>query len=373
MDRLWAPWRLSYVTAAPAPATECIFCDAYNGRKADLLLFRGRHCFVILNLYPYNNGHLMVVPNRHLCGARGVEARRAGRDDAAGALVGDGAARGIQPARNQCRDQPRQGGRRRHREPSPHARRAALVRRHEFHDGGWRDAGPSGGSRGDGRTASSDFRKARPTSRCVRCDGCVRCDECDRCVGCGRSRWARARWWFWRHKTDRSRGMPSSSLPTAFGTDRSIPPTRRRSTEFARKACISPTAIPCFRRRRCRTRRRLRRATIPATPASSPIRFLSHIRSSTPATSGRPSARWCLTSKIRSCLPTSTITLAATISVRPRLSRSRDCTAITLPLLARRVQRLPKTYSSSMRRAARCGRRSPSFSKVRRVGRAQCR
>jgi ATP adenylyltransferase len=66
MDRLWAPWRLSYVTAVPAPATECIFCDAQAGRQADLLLFRGQHCFVILNLYPYNNGHLMVVPNRHL-------------------------------------------------------------------------------------------------------------------------------------------------------------------------------------------------------------------------------------------------------------------------------------------------------------------
>ena len=65
MDRLYSPWRLSYVTAAPAPATECIFCDAYNGRTADLLLFRGRHCFVILNLYPYNNGHVMVVPYRH--------------------------------------------------------------------------------------------------------------------------------------------------------------------------------------------------------------------------------------------------------------------------------------------------------------------
>ena len=66
MDRLWAPWRLAYVTAVPAPPTECIFCDAQAGRQADLLLFRGRHCFVILNLYPYNNGHLMVVPNRHL-------------------------------------------------------------------------------------------------------------------------------------------------------------------------------------------------------------------------------------------------------------------------------------------------------------------
>ena len=66
MDRLWAPWRLSYVTAAPAPATDCIFCDAHAGRDIDLVLYRGTSCYVILNLYPYNNGHLMVVPNRHL-------------------------------------------------------------------------------------------------------------------------------------------------------------------------------------------------------------------------------------------------------------------------------------------------------------------
>jgi ATP adenylyltransferase len=66
MDRLWAPWRLAYVTAAPAPATDCIFCDAFHSADAELTVFRGDHCFIILNLYPYNNGHLMVVPNRHL-------------------------------------------------------------------------------------------------------------------------------------------------------------------------------------------------------------------------------------------------------------------------------------------------------------------
>src|SRR5687768_9427138 len=67
MDRLWAPWRLSYVTAAPAPPTECIFCDACAGHDdIELLLLRGQHSYVILNLYPYNNGHLMVVPRRHL-------------------------------------------------------------------------------------------------------------------------------------------------------------------------------------------------------------------------------------------------------------------------------------------------------------------
>lgn len=66
MDRLWAPWRLSYVTAAQVPAIDCIFCDASAGRDIDLVVLRARHAYVILNLYPYNNGHLMVVPKRHL-------------------------------------------------------------------------------------------------------------------------------------------------------------------------------------------------------------------------------------------------------------------------------------------------------------------
>jgi ATP adenylyltransferase len=44
----------------------CVFCDAQaDGRQSNLVVHRGRTCFVILNLYPYNNGHLMIVPNRH--------------------------------------------------------------------------------------------------------------------------------------------------------------------------------------------------------------------------------------------------------------------------------------------------------------------
>ena len=66
MDRLWAPWRLAYVTAAPAPSTDCIFCDAFKSADAELTVFRGPHAFVILNLYPYNNGHLLVAPYRHV-------------------------------------------------------------------------------------------------------------------------------------------------------------------------------------------------------------------------------------------------------------------------------------------------------------------
>jgi ATP adenylyltransferase len=72
MDRLWAPWRLSYVTATPPASTDCIFCDACASADAELLLFRAPHSFVILNLYPYSNGHLMVVPNRHLNALAGL-------------------------------------------------------------------------------------------------------------------------------------------------------------------------------------------------------------------------------------------------------------------------------------------------------------
>jgi ATP adenylyltransferase len=65
MDRLWSPWRLPYVTET-ARSAGCVFCDAPEGAQASLIVFRGTTCYVILNLYPYNNGHLMVVPNRHI-------------------------------------------------------------------------------------------------------------------------------------------------------------------------------------------------------------------------------------------------------------------------------------------------------------------
>ena len=67
MDRLYSPWRLSYVTSADKPRTSCIFCDAADATlQAELVVDRGKSAFVILNLYPYNSGHVMVVPNRHV-------------------------------------------------------------------------------------------------------------------------------------------------------------------------------------------------------------------------------------------------------------------------------------------------------------------
>jgi ATP adenylyltransferase len=67
MDRLYSPWRLSYVTAASTPVPGCIFCTAAAVEAADpLVIARAPSAYVILNLYPYNSGHLMVVPHRHV-------------------------------------------------------------------------------------------------------------------------------------------------------------------------------------------------------------------------------------------------------------------------------------------------------------------
>ncbi len=65
-DRLWAPWRHTYL--AKPPAKGCIFCAAKQAREArrHYLVSRGRRVFVMLNRYPYSNGHLMVAPYRHV-------------------------------------------------------------------------------------------------------------------------------------------------------------------------------------------------------------------------------------------------------------------------------------------------------------------
>ena len=65
MDRLWSPWRLEYIVG-DKKESGCVFCLAPQPPDPDpLVVFRGERAYVILNLYPYNNGHLMVVPYRH--------------------------------------------------------------------------------------------------------------------------------------------------------------------------------------------------------------------------------------------------------------------------------------------------------------------
>src|SRR6266540_1753255 len=68
-QRIWAPWRLPYVKDASKDSeSECIFCTkpAEEDDEANLIVHRGQLCFVILNIFPYTNGHLMIAPYAHL-------------------------------------------------------------------------------------------------------------------------------------------------------------------------------------------------------------------------------------------------------------------------------------------------------------------
>ena len=67
MDHIWSPWRYQYVTKA-APKGGCVFCDKLQASDdaESLIVYRGTHNYVVLNLYPYTNGHLMVVPYEHV-------------------------------------------------------------------------------------------------------------------------------------------------------------------------------------------------------------------------------------------------------------------------------------------------------------------
>lgn len=68
MKHLWAPWRMTYVDAGEKRDTGCIFCEkaAEHKDRKNLILYRGERCFVLMNLYPYNNGHLMIAPYAHV-------------------------------------------------------------------------------------------------------------------------------------------------------------------------------------------------------------------------------------------------------------------------------------------------------------------
>lgn len=66
MERLWAPWRTVYI--GKDSGNTCIFCDKLHSSadEANYVLCRGEQTFVLLNLYPYTNGHLLVAPKRHV-------------------------------------------------------------------------------------------------------------------------------------------------------------------------------------------------------------------------------------------------------------------------------------------------------------------
>jgi ATP adenylyltransferase len=65
MKRLWAPWRIKFVETK---SKGCVFCTILkeSDDPGNLVIFRGKHCFVILNRFPYTSGHLLVIANKHL-------------------------------------------------------------------------------------------------------------------------------------------------------------------------------------------------------------------------------------------------------------------------------------------------------------------
>ena len=67
-QRLWVPHRMAYIQAGPEPLREhCPFCEAPDKADADsLIVARGEHAYAVLNLFPYNSGHLLVCPYRHV-------------------------------------------------------------------------------------------------------------------------------------------------------------------------------------------------------------------------------------------------------------------------------------------------------------------
>ena len=68
MERLWSPWRLEYILSDKGKG--CTFCRALgeSSDERNLILDRGENSIIMLNRYPYNNGHLMIIPNAHVGG-----------------------------------------------------------------------------------------------------------------------------------------------------------------------------------------------------------------------------------------------------------------------------------------------------------------
>ena len=76
-QRIWAPWRLEYVKDASKDNSDaCVFCAALEAGddEANLIVHRGDHSFVILNKFPYTNGHLMVAPYEHVSALQDLDA-----------------------------------------------------------------------------------------------------------------------------------------------------------------------------------------------------------------------------------------------------------------------------------------------------------
>jgi ATP adenylyltransferase len=66
MDRLWAPWRISYIKRIGKRKAGCLFCRSLKSKGKNYIFIKNKHSFAMLNTFPYNNGHVMISPKRHI-------------------------------------------------------------------------------------------------------------------------------------------------------------------------------------------------------------------------------------------------------------------------------------------------------------------
>jgi len=73
MKKIWAPWRMTYIRGQRDDG--CLFCQISEQKRDEenLILHAGRYTFVVMNRFPYNNGHLMIVPRRHCVDVESLE------------------------------------------------------------------------------------------------------------------------------------------------------------------------------------------------------------------------------------------------------------------------------------------------------------
>ena len=162
VERIWSPWRMAYIQAAKEQGEDggCIFCDlpAEGDDVRTMILARGELAFVIVNSFPYNPGHLMVAPFRHVGAFTSLEAAELADVDA---LV----ARSIRALEQEMEPHGYNlgmnlGPRRRRRHPRSRALapRPSLERRHELHAGRRADPRAAGAARGNVRAAPAALR-----------------------------------------------------------------------------------------------------------------------------------------------------------------------------------------------------------------------
>ena len=75
MDRLWTPWRFDYIRELGRDESDCVFCTILeqHADHENFVLHRGTHAYIILNLFPYTAGHLLIAANRHIPFLRDAE------------------------------------------------------------------------------------------------------------------------------------------------------------------------------------------------------------------------------------------------------------------------------------------------------------